>query len=708
MSYTIEKDLKKIILNYVISLTLLLYLFRTAIPFLKFPFLFIYSLLLIYIILDYRKKIALGLIDFISNYYLLILITILLVISFLSSNKIYLSVFKDVINTIILLTFLFIFTLVISTKRNLDHFIQTLINLIIVFALGIALLRLFDLFTIFYTDEISTVEAIDYNFAILPVFFGMISVIYLLVKSNSTKKKFVYSILLIIYSFSIFFAGSRRGLFVLGLILLLLIFAQFFVFSNRMSFIKQLGISTRYFLATLIFIVVTCVVFILNSTYATKNKTLELIGTKNLVVTKGEIASTIYRYISVFDRSKSYYEIHDLIWTPLFDPKDPDSGWGSRIHKTVFPLTGDNVEIVPSTAKGYFMDRTTNPDTINGTVYSVSPIASLIVNESKVLKASVYCYVSKECDLSMVEICSLGAMGNPGALYDLQNKGKWQKLSFKVNCTKGNASILLFFSKSGSLDFSLLKGYVVFAFPQVEISMKNDSLLSYQKNTNSFKPFCKENESLNKNMDIYKANYCGGSTNSYYEGSIFNLKGIMPLLLFYQDRDKDPIRKLTSHFISEDSTYHGYKSMITVDTMSNNFIAGRTVRWQFAWQIYSKEFNWKQKVFGGGFNYLNWFGRYFLGNKKISDYPHNPFLSVLLYSGILGLIIYLIFMYNVFYYYYKYYKEYKLVSIFFLIAFFFSFFSAGSPFDPPVMGFFVILPFFIHKVLKNTNDAKKT
>jgi len=124
------------------------------------------------------------------------------------------------------------------------------------------------------------------------------------------------------------------------------------------------------------------------------------------------------------------------------------------------------------------------------------------------------------------------------------------------------------------------------------------------------------------------------------------------------------------------------------------------MRWQFAWQIFTKEHTLSQKLFGGGFNFLNWYGYYFQRDKTRSDYPHNPFLSILLYSGILGLILYLIFMYKVFYYYIKYFKEYKILSVFFIITFFFSFFSAGSPFDPPIMGFFVMLPFFIHYIHK--------
>jgi hypothetical protein len=72
----------------------------------------------------------------------------------------------------------------------------------------------------------------------------------------------------------------------------------------------------------------------------------------------------------------------------------------------------------------------------------------------------------------------------------------------------------------------------------------------------------------------------------------------------------------------------------------------------------------------------------------------------------LGLIIYCYFLYKVFFYYIKYISEYPLLFIFFLITFFFSFFSGGSPFDPPIMGFFVILPFFIHSIHKIGEKAK--
>ena len=180
------------------------------------------------------------------------------------------------------------------------------------------------------------------------------------------------------------------------------------------------------------------------------------------------------------------------------------------------------------------------------------------------------------------------------------------------------------------------------------------------------------------------------------------LSDLSPLLtkLFADGPDQDPVRRWAAKFISEDSTYYPYKNELLTDTIANRFLRDRIMRWQFALQIFTKEYNWKQKLFGGGFNFLNWFGYRFLKDKKASDYPHNPFLSVILYSGILGLIIYIFFIYKIFYYYIKYLREYFILTIFFFITFFFSFFSAGSPFDPPVMGFFVILPFFMNYIQK--------
>ena len=182
------------------------------------------------------------------------------------------------------------------------------------------------------------------------------------------------------------------------------------------------------------------------------------------------------------------------------------------------------------------------------------------------------------------------------------------------------------------------------------------------------------------------------------ETSILSVKSF--LNFDYIQSDSDLIRNWFKEIIKEDTAYSTPKSSLIIDTVSSYFIDDRLSRWQFAIQIFLKEYSWKQKFFGGGFKFLNWFGYNFLKNKTSTDYPHNPFLSILLYSGIIGLIIYIFLIFRVFSYYLKYLKDYPVLFIFFIITFFFSFFSGANPFDPPIMGFFIILPFFIHSVHK--------
>ena len=339
------------------------------------------------------------------------------------------------------------------------------------------------------------------------------------------------------------------------------------------------------------------------------------------------------------------------------------------------------------------MDSTCNAYVMNDNSYSYT---DLFLYENKVkdkdiVTVSVYCYVSKDFngDWSLIALTNynLGWIGSES--YNLEKKGTWQKLVFSRTCKEGDISVYLYFCKNGVNDFASLKGYVIFAYPECNISTEKD--------------LNKRGEESNIEL-VNKSRYesTRGTTKSLMADNSNLLSLVSPLILFRSSlfQEQDPIRKFASRLISEDTTYHGYNANIVIDTVKNSFIALRYVRWQFAWQIFTKEYNWRQKIIGGGFNFLNWYSYFFLKDRTKTDYPHNPFLYILLYSGIVGLLFYLVLVFKVFYYYIKYLKEYYLLFIFFLITFFFVFFSGGNPFDPPIMGFFVILPFFIHSIYK--------
>jgi hypothetical protein len=710
-----------------INLIILFYLFRTAIPFLKFPFLILYIGFIGYYILNYRKETISTLKEYARNYYLLLGLALILVLAFLLSDKIYLTIFKDVINMIILLSILFMLTSLVSGKEETDFFSVNFVYLIVSFAFIISVVSLlffFDVLTykdfIFdnsITETIAKESLTDYNFAILPVFFGFISILFLLTKTKARLQKVLYILTLILFSLQIFFSGSKRGMIIFILVTLLLLISQLFNNKSNLFTLKLATKESGLFLSVLFLIICSTYFFITRTPYYYKNKLLEFIGSKNILITKDKITKQVLRYSSYTDQSSSYIKLYNTLWTPTFIPEDPDSGWGNRIHKTIFPLTGKNAGIVPKTAKGYLMDSTCNasyyPEIDLCESYSL--LANLKVKKGDRYRASIYCLVSERFDGNAVSL-GVGSTsinknivyGKVTTGYDLNNKGVWQKLEVEFDCNDGDISILIDFWKNGVRNFSHMKGYVIFAYPQYEKIDDAHVDLPLHTTYNNIN-FTRKTKNVSSQDTIVKNRPALLSFIPATRKSVSFQLNFFPLISSETIRDTaDPIRALTSKFISEDTTYHKYKSNLLVDPKWNKYRDERVVRWLFAIQIYSKEFNWKQKLFGGGFNFLNWYGYYFLKDRTASDWPHNPFLSILLYSGIIGLIIYCFFIYKVFYYYLKYKKEYPILFIFFLITFFFTFFSGGSPFDPPIMGFFVILPFFIHSIHEKEKNSTKS
>src|ERR1035437_2543696 len=97
-SFHLDVTENKSIEIYSVNLIILFYLFRTAIPFFKFPFLLLYTCFIVYSIVKYKNQIFTTLKAFVHNYFLILILALILVISFLFSNKLYLSIFKDVVN----------------------------------------------------------------------------------------------------------------------------------------------------------------------------------------------------------------------------------------------------------------------------------------------------------------------------------------------------------------------------------------------------------------------------------------------------------------------------------------------------------------------------------------------------------------------------------------------------------------------------------
>src|SRR4030065_2808467 len=117
-----RKEINDSIFSNIICLTILLYLFRSTIPVLKYPFLLLYLFIIIHSIIYQNKLLPSNLLKFIRDYYISFLLAIILIASFLFSNKLYLVIFKDVLNTIILLSLFFFMSVYIKSKNQIDLF----------------------------------------------------------------------------------------------------------------------------------------------------------------------------------------------------------------------------------------------------------------------------------------------------------------------------------------------------------------------------------------------------------------------------------------------------------------------------------------------------------------------------------------------------------------------------------------------------------
>lgn len=127
----------------------------------------------------------------------------------------------------------------------------------------------------------------------------------------------------------------------------------------------------------------------------------------------------------------------------------------------------------------------------------------------------------------------------------------------------------------------------------------------------------------------------------------------------------------------------------------------RLDRWRYAWEIWQTRYSTKQKIFGHGFNYLEWYGEKFYGNPKRYDFPHNPIISSFLYSGIIGGAVYILFLIMSLWLYWMKRRTLGIFFIMYLCCMFFCMFSGSSHFSFPLFAFLSFLPFVELKNIKS-------
>lgn len=336
------------------------------------------------------------------------------------------------------------------------------------------------------------------------------------------------------------------------------------------------------------------------------------------------------------------------------DPKNPET-YTSSTYQKEFPLVGKNVDIVPKGVIGARYDRTTEGKQWKDFYHSTTLFWGVEAEPGDSVFASVYCYVSPDFNGQEARLEIRGKVSaTTTGKYNFNAKGEWVLLQAKGIVTeKGWVYGAYFFSQKGVTDFRNLTGHVTFAYPQLVVKpAKGLSIVKTNSASLNFAswPFLPENVSLSDSIaDDFK----------------FSMEG-------------------------------------------DRFAGPRIDRWRYALFLYFNEYSLIHKIFGANFSYTLKFSKKFDPEYPLRnfDYPHNPFLSVLLYSGVIGLIVYLWFLGFSLYLYYKYRKEYWLFGLIFMATFFYSFFSSNSPFEPAFFGVMAFLPYLIHYTKKYREEVK--
>jgi hypothetical protein len=169
------------------------------------------------------------------------------------------------------------------------------------------------------------------------------------------------------------------------------------------------------------------------------------------------------------------------------------------------------------------------------------------------------------------------------------------------------------------------------------------------------------------------------------------------------------INRQKKGFTSLDSLRLGIQKELKTDAYlngilydpENRFSGGRLQRINYGLKIYSERYSLPKKIAGGGFDYLWDFGNEFYKknlNRFYFDYPHNPVLSALLYSGILGGLSVVYFFLMTMINFIKGFRNLIYFVCLYVIIFSFAFFSGNSIFGNPEFVFVSLIPFYFKVV----------
>lgn len=453
---------------YVLQILILSWLLWSIVPQLKYVFLIALVFFIPLFFFKIRKELGVYISKSLKTSFIFLIL--LLIIFFLSSFG---YIFKYDYFIFKQLTFAIISLILGLTLFNEDDF-NSIINFsflrvfsfiiigISIFGLIKFALLFFDInFYMLQNEKVNgTLFQSDQNIYCLYLIIAFL----ILVKDNllisSKKRCFMNNIGMIILMLSIFTTTSRRGVFLFVLINVLL----FFYSVYHLSRLKQ---NLSYFAFILVFMSFLILLFGVSGEIRSS-----FIKGNDMHRKKTIITQSLIKYMHFVVEDINYQDFFTFLWRGKYNPDNPESGWGNRYHYTISTnIAGDNFNINNEAIYGYKLDSSTEAGCWNGNSYSYTVLPKVFLKKNDTLDFSAYGYASRDFNgdnfFIKIERNKDTALSD---IYDLNNKGNWQKFALTISGVQDTVTPVLYFVKEGVDNFSNLKGNVIFAIPEIKLN----------------------------------------------------------------------------------------------------------------------------------------------------------------------------------------------------------------------------------------------
>lgn len=621
-------------------------LLRLSVPHSKyffFPLLIAGFILALYDFFKSKQKI-LHLTSFLLGFAIVILTILIHWIAFLRTSNPDIFILKEFLNALSVIPFAFTIFQLTGTPLAFTEYMRKTLNILLY--VGIILLLAgfmklgFELAGVYFKIlnpadyPIGTALTNDRNFYTLVLIFSLVVLVSKITQKLSIGKSFLIQALAYVFTVGIILTTSRRAMLILmALHGLMILYLAISFYNGRRS--HGITLLKNTFLYWLIIFFTSLSLFVLSKTV--KLKDFERVMTKNGANTaafQAYISTLTYQVKSMVVKEINMEEVHMSLWYSDIKQLFPLSGAGNeRFTKVIAP------EQSPVKDSIITLDKNSQYNVLYNTVYSFTRLGTSPRQTSACYQVSLWCLVTDDFNGDVV-ILSSGKNLFPhyNIEYDLNKIGTWQELSMVL------------------LTDSILTVPSYMAFSKY--------------NNNNF-------DNLTGKILVTKPNY--RQISAQIAGTL---------------RPKQPAPEHPFISIPKFETTHLLTSSESL--LQSSLAIPRIERWRFGWHLFSVEYSLWKKITGGGFGYMKQYAINFFKTDQRVDWPHNPLISVTLYSGLFGLLVYITLTFYSIYLFLKHIRILWIFALCYFIVLFFSLFSGNNPFDPPLIGYIITIPLLYH------------